>query len=68
MVRKMDATQDEMDRRVGRIMRMTGEVGIPRSLTYDELQTLHAVGATLGPLTEQEDRAMTYEEIMAREA
>ena len=40
----------------------------PRSLTYDELQTLHAFGATLGPLTEQEDRAMTYDEIMAREA
>jgi hypothetical protein len=28
----------------------------PRSLTYDELQTLHALGATLGPLTREEDR------------
>lgn len=56
MVRKMDATQDEMDRRVGRIVRLAGEAELPKPLPRDR-QAAH-----------DRSLAMTYEDIIAREA
>jgi len=61
MVRKMDATQDEMDRRTGRIVRLAGEAGLPLPLPRERAAAHDASLASY-------ERPWTYDEIIAREA